>query len=124
MWLWPEVSLVIEVQNDHDSSLPKKDSGQLHDSLQWFKKNYPGRIAVPVVVAKVTSAEKDANFPANTRVLAPKGMKALVDNLDIFVGRLVAKAPLTPSPKDILNWQSECGLLPSQFVSKYTVPLK
>lgn len=124
LWLWPEVSLVIEVQNDHGHSLPKKDSGQLHDSLQWFRDNYPGRVPLPLVVAKVTSAEKDANFPTNTRVLTPKMMTKLMNNLDIFIGRLVTKAPLIQSPQEMLNWQSECGLLPSQFSARYTVPLK
>lgn len=124
LWLWPEVSLVIEVQNDHEGPLPKKDSGQLHDSLQWFKKNYLSRVPLPVVVAKVTSTEKDANFPTGTRVLTPKTMTTLLDNLDIFIQRLVAKAPLIQSPQDMLNWQSELGLLPGQFVAKYTVPLK
>ena len=124
LWLWPEVSLVIEVQNAHKTSLPKKDSGQLHDSLQWFKKNYPKRIPLPLVVAKVTSTEKDANFPPDTRVLTPEGMRILLNNLDVFVGRLVAKAAVTPNLTEILTWQSECGLLPSQFLPKYTVPLK
>lgn len=124
LWLWPKVSLVIEVQNDHEGRLPKKDSGQLHDSLQWFKKNYPSRVPLPVVVAKVTSTEKDANFPTGTRVLTPKTMTTLLDNLDIFIQRLVAKAPLIQSPQDMLNWQTELGLLPGQFAAKYTVPLK
>lgn len=124
LWLWPEASLVMEVQNGHEHPLPKKDSGQLHDSLQWFKENYPARVPLPVVVAKVTSAEKDANFPTGTRVLTPKTMTTLLDNLDIFIQRLVAKAPLIQSPQDILNWQSELGLLPGQFVAKYTVPLR
>lgn len=115
---------MIEVQNDHEGRLPKKDSGQLHDSLQWFKKNYPSRVPLPVVVAKVTSTEKDANFPTGTRVLTPKTMTTLLDNLDIFIQRLVAKAPLIQSPQDMLNWQTELGLLPGQFAAKYTVPLK
>jgi len=124
LWLWPEVSLVIEVQNRHENSLPKKDSGQLHDSLEWFKKNYSSRVPLPVVVAKVTSTEKDANFPTGTRVITPKTMTLLLDNLDNFVQLLVVKAPLIQSSQDILNWQSELGLLPSQFATKYTVPLK
>jgi replicative superfamily II helicase len=124
LWLWPEASLVIEVQSDHESSLPKKDSGQLHDSLQWFKKNYPGRIGLPVVVAKVTSAEKDAHFPTGTRVLTPKTMASLLDSLDGFIGRLVEKSPLIQTAQEMLNWQSEFGLLPNQFVARYTVPLK
>jgi hypothetical protein len=124
LWLWPETNLVIEVQNDHEGPLPKKDSGQLHDSLQWFKDNYPRRVPSPVVVAKVTSTERDAHFPANTRVLTPKMMTNLLDNLDTFIGRLIAKAPLIQSLQDMLNWQSELGLLPNQFLAKYTVTLK
>ncbi|MCX6000750.1 MAG: hypothetical protein NTU41_14525, partial [Chloroflexi bacterium] len=65
LWLWPEASLVIEVQNDHKGPLPKKDSGQLHDSLQWFKDNYSGRVPSPLVVAKVTSTEKNISLPTH-----------------------------------------------------------
>ncbi len=124
LWIWPKVSLVIEVKNEHEIPLPKKDSGQLHDSLQWFKTNYPNREAIPMVVAKVTTTQKDANFPSDTRVLTPKMMATLLDNLELFIGRLVEKAPLTPNPQEILNLQSECGLLPDEFISRYTIPLK
>jgi len=124
LWLWPDVSLVMEVKNRRQKTLPKKDSGQLHDSLQWFKKNYSPRHPIPVVVAKVSSAEKDAHFPDGTRILTQRKMKELLDNLEAFTGEIVRKPASSWHPKEIASLQLQFGLLPDQFVNKYTVPLK
>ena len=124
LWLWSDISFVIEVKNERQKTLPKKDSGQLHDSLQWFKNNYPARSPTAVVVAKVASAEKDAHFPDSTRVLTQIGMNGLLDNLEAFVGRLVKRPPLSWKPQKVTDMQSKYGLLPQQFIGKYTVPLK
>ena len=126
LWLWPQVSLVIEVKNQRGGNLPKKDSGQLHDSLEWFSNNYPTtlKLPVPVIVAKVNLASKEANFPEGTRVLVPMKMTELLDNLDAFVIYLVNMVTLPSSPKEIADIQSNFGLLPDQFISKYTVALQ
>lgn len=124
LWLWPQVSLVIEVKNERDVNLPKRDSGQLHNSLQWFQDNYPTRNAVPVIVAKVTSADKQANFPQGVRILTPNKMSELLDNLDAFVSALITKDAIFSSSQELATLQSTFGLLPSQFKSKYTVALQ
>lgn len=125
LWLWPQVSLVIEVKNQRESNLLKKDSGQLHDSLKWFSDNYTTiiQLPTPVIVAKVAVASKEANFPEGTRVLTPTKMTELLDNLNAFVIHLAHMVPLPSSPKKIADIQSDFGLLPDQFISKYTVAL-
>ena len=124
LWLWPNLSLVIEVKNERQKTLPKKDSGQLHDSLQWFKENYSPRLPTPVIIAKVTSVEKDAHFPQGTRVLTQEKMKELLNNLGTFTGEIIKKPPQSWRPQELVTLQSQHGLLPEQFIGKYTLPIK
>jgi len=124
LWLWPEVGLVIEVHNDRQKTLPKKDSGQLHDSLEWYNRNYRNRESIPLVVAKVTVSDQQANFPSGTRILTPTKMAEILDNLDSFVARLIKLVPLPADAKEIARIQSDLGLLPEQFVGRYTVPIQ
>lgn len=124
LWIWPEISLVIEVKNEREKALPKKDAGQLLDSLEWFKKNYSPRLPIPVIIAKGNSAEKDAHFPEGSRVLTPDKMKKLLDNLSRFVAELIKKPPKLWKVGDLITLRAQHKLLPEHFVNNYTLPMQ
>jgi len=116
---------VIEAKNQNEERLHRKDAGQLLLSIQWFQRNYTARKdPVPVVVAQVTTSDSKAGFPTNTRVLAPKGMKKLLDAVEAFYQKLITEKPLLKQPGLIGELLAEFGISPNQFVGNYTEPVK
>jgi len=125
LWLWPDISLVIEAKTGNEESLHKKDAGQLLLSLQWFANAHPTRDApTPIIVAKVDVADRKAGFPADTRVLTPAKMVELLDQLEAFFRGLASSLPLMAQPHVIEEQQASRGLISKQFVSKFTVKLR
>lgn len=125
LWIWPNSILVIEVKNENEHSLHKKDSGQLHTSLEWFRKKYKVAFeATPVIVCKVSTADKGSQFPANTRLLTPDKMTELLNNLSLFYSALIKEPPLLRSPMKVTELQSQFGISSDQFIGKYTIRLK
>lgn len=123
MWLWPELSLVIEAKNN-EGTLYKKDAGQMLGSLQWFGQNYKARgKPVPVVAAKIARADKASDFPKDTRVLTADKMATLLNTLDGFVQALVAKSLTSLTVKEVNALLGQHGLLPEQFLGRFTVSL-
>ena len=122
LWIWPEITWVIEVKHQRNV-LPKKDSGQMLAAMQWFERFYPEREAIPIIVSKIVTPERDASFPEGTRVLTPDGLNALVSNLRRFLSELVKQEPIFWQPQKINALLQECSLAPSQFAGEYTIPL-
>ncbi|MFH0990362.1 MAG: DEAD/DEAH box helicase [bacterium] len=123
LWLWPSTSFVIEAKNQNHESLHKKDAGQLHQSLQWFSENYKTRNGQPIVVAKVALADRNAEFPPDTRVLLPAKMVDLLNNIEDFYQAIIGDLPSSLDPKRIIQQLPHFNLEPDQFVGKYTVRL-
>ncbi len=125
LWLWPTLSLVIEAKNQNQDSLHKKDAGQLHQSLQWFRDSYPTRPEPrPIVVAKIELTDPNAQFPPNTRVLVPTKMNALLDNIERFYQAILQDPGTNLQPKRIAQQLPAFGIAPEQFVGKYTILTK
>jgi hypothetical protein len=125
LWLWPNISLVIEVKNENKKSLHKKDSGQLHTSLEWFRHYYKStHNVIPIVVAKMSAADRGSQFPRGTRVLTPDKIKGLLNNLNSFYSALIKEPPLLRNPRKVGELQVQYRILPEQFSGKYTVPLR
>lgn len=123
LWFWGGGAFVIEAKNENQNSLHKKDSGQLHDSLQWAKESYPvfaDRLQ-PVVVARVTQVDHDANYPANTRVLTQQGCVTLGTALHQFMQKMAQLGPVFATPDIVLTELSNFGLHPDQFIGRHTV---
>lgn len=126
LWLFHDTSFVAEAKNEAEyERLPKKDSGQLHDSLQWFRETYPGRAPpVPVMVARPTEAEHDAHFPEGTRVLTPEGLGRLLTNVEGFLAELVKRPPAQWTAKEVAQLLSRSKLSTGQLVGAYTEPVR
>jgi hypothetical protein len=124
LWEWPGSSWVIEAKNERHGKLPKVDSGQLHDAMQWFAERAPERGAVPVIVARETEADYQANFPDGTRVLTPNGLALLVANLEKFMTALAQKEPIVWTGGQVDQLLISNQLAEAQFMNAYTRPLQ
>lgn len=125
LWLWPEISVVIEVKNESKETLHKKDAGQLLLSLQWFNKNYPARDkGIPMIVAKVTEADRKSGFPDEVRVLTPKKMNILLDRLEGFFQAIIKDPTILTQPNRLVELKSKNRIMPEQFIGEYTEKLK
>ncbi|NML63479.1 DEAD/DEAH box helicase family protein [Massilia sp. RP-1-19] len=125
LWFWGPRALVIEAKNENLKTLHKKDSGQLHDSMQWSQTNYPvfAERFESLVVAKVTAVDHDANYPPQTRVLTQAGCTALGVALVQFMQKLAQLGPVFASPEFVLEEMYKFKLHPDQFFGTYTVSL-
>jgi len=125
LWCWGGKAFVIEAKNENQETLHKKDSGQLHDSLQWTKDNYPeyAERLYPIVVAKVNIADKDANYPQDARVLTGDGCATLGRRLHQFCIKLAEQGPIFLTAENVLAEMQNFELHPDQLVGSYTVPI-
>ncbi len=123
LWLWPDLGLVIEAKNERRRSLPKKDAGQLIQSVQWCQREYPSRKVAPIVVSDVIVADRNAEFPPETRIITSVRMNALLDQIDGLFTSLFSQEPM-PSYAVLAGKQIERGLSPERFLSQFTVPIR
>lgn len=121
-WIWGDRAFVIEVKNENEASLHKKDSGQLHDSIQWAKTNYPAYAdrLVPVTVAKVRNADDDAHYPPETRVIDTEGCKLIGQALHQLNQKLAKNGPVFLEPQAVLESMSLFRLSPEQFLANFS----
>jgi len=121
LWLWPDMSLVIEAKNENQKSLHKKDASQLLSSIQWFKTTFATRREpIPIIVAKVTVCDLDAYFPDNMRVITPTTMHKLLKMIEQFYHKMIAEPLLCSNAKSIMELQQDFFLLPEQFCGNFT----
>jgi hypothetical protein len=125
LWFWGSHAFVIEAKSGNEHSLHKKDSGQMHDSLQWAKNSYPQYVErmYPVVVANVTKVDGDANYPNETRVLTQAGCKTMAAALQQLVQKLADMGPIFRRPDVVLGEMQAFALHPDQFLKQHTVVL-
>lgn len=93
LWLWPAAALAIEVKNEAKYKvISRGDAGQLHISVAWVQKNYPGRDVVPMMVVATATPDEAGPLPKGTRLISPERLERLVKAVEGFVGGLVAQA--------------------------------
>lgn len=91
LWALPNGTfLVIECKNGvtADDGISKKDAGQLGQSIEWFSKRYPASSSVPLMVHPERKLGQGASSVAGMRVIDPKGLEKLRDNLRAFAKQL------------------------------------
>lgn len=122
LWIWGDKIYVIEAKNENKTTLNKSDSGQLHDSLQWAKENYPifsDRLC-PITVAKIWTASKDAHYLPETRVLTQDGCDAIGLALQQLCQKLATTLPIMRVPATVAEEMIKFKLSPEQFMGTYT----
>jgi hypothetical protein len=122
LWLWEDVSLVIEAKNENEESLHKRDAGQLLLSLKWFKETYPTRSdPIPIIVAKVNITDRNSGFPGNTRILTPEKINSLLTALEGLYSKMISEPLFSSDPKSLARIQNDLKIFPDRFVSSFTV---
>jgi len=125
LWLWPDLSLVIEAKTENKKFLHKKDAGQLSSSMNWFKENFPARKnPVPIIVSKTTLCDSDAYFPAGTRVITTVKIHDLLEKVEQFYCKMVSEPLIHSTAKSILRLQQDFLLLPEQFCGNFSDKLQ
>jgi hypothetical protein len=125
LWLWPSLSLVIEVKSENQKSLHKKDAGQLSSSMNWFKGNFSARKnSVPIIVSNTTLCDKIVYFPANTRIITSAKINELLEKVEQFYRKMIAEPLIYSTAKSILKAQQDFSLLPEQFCGNFTEKLQ
>src|SRR5207244_2241598 len=88
LWLGPDGTfLVIEAKNEVELSraeLHKSETEQLIHSCEWFKQEYPGRVARPLIVHPATATAHPAVFPTDGRVITPDVLEKFVASVRSF----------------------------------------
>jgi hypothetical protein len=111
----------MEAKTENETSLHKKDAGQLSSSMNWFNANYAGhKNVIPVIVSDTTLCDSNAYFPANTRVLTSAGIHDLLKRIEQFYGKMIAEPLLHSTPKALLKLQQSFQLLPESFCGTFT----
>lgn len=125
IWFWGNHIFVIEAKSGNELALHKKDSGQLHDSMQWARDSYPqfAERMRPIIVAKVTKSDADANFPADTRVMTQAGCAAMSKSLHQLAQKLAQLGPIFATPDVVLVEMQNFGLHPDQFLRSHTLSM-
>lgn len=125
LWLWQDVSLVIETKNENEKSLHKKDGSQLLSSMQWFKEKFPRRNdPIPIFIANVTLCDQGAYFPEGTKVITSDKMEMLLEKVEQFYGKMIAEPLLCSNNKSLCELQQSFLLSPEQFVKNFTQKLQ
>lgn len=97
----------------------------MHDSLQWTRDSYAqyaDRLQ-PVIVARVTEIDADANFPEGIRVLTQAGCTAIGTALHQMVQKMAQVGPVFATAEFVLAELQNFGLHPEQFIGRHTVVL-
>ena len=124
---WPGLVLVVEAKNESDRDLvPKKDAEQLLHSMRWFEENYPARIsvAVPVIVARSTSADAGVHMPEKCKVITPETLDRLLTAAAGFTKAIAQKPHMEWDVTKVRGLLDAHALTPERFLASHTVPFR
>lgn len=124
---WPALVLVVEAKNEGQrDSVPKKDAEQLLHSMRWFEKNYPAkaRIAVPVIVARATSADPGVHMPEGSRVITPETLEQLLTAAAGFAKAIAQKPHMEWDAAKVRGLLDGHAFTHERFIATYSVPFR
>jgi hypothetical protein len=114
LWLGPDGTfLVIEAKDEVElgrTELHKSETEQLIHSLEWFKQEYPGKAARPLVVHPAVATAHAAVFPTDGRVITPDVLDNFVSAVRCFV-IAVATQPISALNEKFVYQQLEANKL-------------
>ncbi|WP_373998753.1 DEAD/DEAH box helicase [Bdellovibrio bacteriovorus] len=124
LWLLDNIHFVIEVKSQNEKSIHKKDSGQLHNSCEWYGKNYPliKQTVIPIIVASVDKVDKGAVLEETARILLKENLEQLLENTANYLKAMVKELPIGRNGVTVQKIMSENKLLPAQMHYYLTRP--
>lgn len=117
-WYLDNSVYVIEIKHNQVESLHKTDSGQLSDSCQWAKNNYPPMAnIIPITLTNVTFFDRDAHYPADTIIINDLRTLELLDALIRFYEHIIRESKNTA--QEITSELNQYGLNNNAIFQKY-----
>ena len=117
-WYLDNNVYVIEIKHNQIESLHKKDSGQLSDSCEWARKNYPTMAnIIPTTLTNVTFFDKDAHYPTATVIINESRALELLDVVIKFYEHIISESKNTA--KEITSELNHYGLDNNSIFQKY-----
>lgn len=125
LWLSIDKSILIEDKNQRVADcISKDDIEQITTSSTWFKKKYQVSDFSPVIFHKSNLISKDAHTDYDVRIVNQTKLEELINAVTNFSNRINQKALNYWNVDNLQDLFHDTGLLRSQFVDKYTVPMK
>jgi hypothetical protein len=114
LWLGADRTFFIieakdEVELDR-TEMYKSETEQLIHSCEWFKQEYPGRVARPLIIHPATATAHAAVFPADGRVITPEVLDKFTASVRSFALAL-ATQPVAAITERIVYEQLELNNL-------------
>jgi hypothetical protein len=112
--------LIIECKNGVKTQreISKEESGQMHNSISWFKENYEGSAGYPVFCHPSNLLAKHAYIDEAFWVIQPALLKKLKDNVEGFYRSLDWN---DLSEKTITEKLNKSNLGEQNFIKEYLV---
>jgi replicative superfamily II helicase len=114
LWLGPDGTfLVIEAKAGVElnrTEMYKSETEQLLHSCEWFKQEYPGRVARPLIIHPATATAHAAVFPGAGRVITPEVLDRFTASVRSFALAL-ATQPIAAITEKMIYEQLELNKL-------------
>jgi hypothetical protein len=127
LWnIYQDEFLVIEAKNEVKTSrteIYKSEAGQISQSINWFREEYPDKCAIPVLIHPSNVLHREAFVPENTVVLNEIKLKDMVNNIRDFFIKLAERKPSYWNVEEITT-ELKTYKLDSTNIKKYFINIK
>ena len=116
---------IIECKNGvtSKSGISKRDLGQLGQSVEWFKKYYPGKKGVPVMIHPKQFTGPGASAVSQMRVVDVRCLKKLKSNIRQFAQQLTGSG-VSENPVEVAKRLEQFRLNANALLSEYSVNVR
>lgn len=108
-----------EVSESRDK-IYKSETGQMNNSIAWFKKEYPGAQFVPIMIIPTKYPDPAGGFNADVRIMRKKSLNSLKANFINFVNEFNTLDFNSLSTKEVAGLITLHDLDVDQFIEKYS----
>lgn len=117
--------VVVEAKSKAADNHPvyKRDAEQLSNSMDWFRAEYPGMDATPLLIHPRSRFDKAAAVPTGCRVVTTEKLAALRDALGKY-GTALADGDAFRDGKRVSALLGTLGFAADAFLDRYAVPAR
>lgn len=116
--------LIEDKSEDSESrdKINKAETGQMNNSVAWFKQNYPGSKYIPIMVIPTKYPDPAGGFNDDVRIMRKKSLNLLKNNFINFVKEFRTLDFSSLSNGQVLNFISVHQLEVDKFIMTYSEP--
>lgn len=95
LWLFAKCGYILEAKSASKSEVvSKSDFGQLFNSREWFSRNYPELVPIPILVHPSEKTDPTASPTSDMRLMSKSELASLLENVRQYVTALSGDQPL------------------------------